>query len=324
MTETVDLAALDEASFERLYRERIEPLFRAREADRLRAVGHFKQRVAIGAPLSALAGLGIGVGFKEPMGGVFAALIGGLFTYTIANGPLIRLRKGVKEVSLAVLAEAMGCAYDREPLTLADMTRMLGLRLLPSYDRAGFDDHFHGERHGCSFELHEAHLEDERRDKDGDTDWVTVFRGQIIKIAFPKKFAGVTIVRRDAGVFNGMQGWGSNLQRIGIGEGRFERAFEVFGSDQVEARYLLHPVFLERLLELEQAFKGKQIRCAFEAGDLLIAVEGGDKFEIGDLFKPLTDPSRARALVNDIAQILKLIDAVLTAEQAPLERRGEN
>jgi hypothetical protein len=89
----------------------------------------------------------------------------------------------------------------------------------------------------------------------------------------------------------------------------------------VEARYLVHPVFMERLLELEETFKGKALRCCFQAGYLILALEGGNKFEAGDMFKPISDPDRAKTFVREIAQILKLIDAVLTAEQGPLIAR---
>jgi hypothetical protein len=95
---------------------------------------------------------------------------------------------------------------------------------------------------------------------------------------------------------------------------KFERLFEVWGTDQTEARYLVHPVMMERLMELEAALHGKRIRCAFEGGDLLIAVEGGNLFEPGDLFKPLVDPARARRILDEIAGVVKVMDHVLTAQ----------
>src|SRR5690606_24551245 len=89
-------------------------------------------------------------------------------------------------------------------------------------------------------------------------------------------------------------------------------AFEVWGTDQVEARYLLHPVMMERLLELETKLHGKRLRCAFEDGDCLVAVEGGNLFEPGDLFKPLVDPARARRIVNEISGVFGVLLVELT------------
>src|SRR6185369_3828081 len=134
---------------------------------------------------------------------------------------------------------------------------------------------------------------------------------------------GVTVVRRDLGWFNFMNRFGEgDLKRVGLEDPKFERDFEVYASDQVEARELVHPVFMERLLALESHFDGKRIRCAFQDGDLLLAVEGRDRFELGSMFRPLPDPTRVRTVVNDIAEILRLIDSMLTAEKAPLVAMG--
>jgi hypothetical protein len=119
-----------------------------------------------------------------------------------------------------------------------------------------------------------------------------------------------------------MDRFNSKLQRVGLEDPKFEREFEVYGSDQVEARALVHPVFMERLLALETKFSGSRIRCAFENGDLLIAVEGRNRFEAGSMFSPLADPKRVRQVVSDVAEILRLIDAMLTAEKAPLVALG--
>jgi hypothetical protein len=100
----------------------------------------------------------------------------------------------------------------------------------------------------------------------------------------------------------------------GLVDPHFEKAFEVWSTDQVEARYLLHPVMMERLLGLESGLHGRRIRCAFEGGDILAAVEGGDLFEPGDMFKPLVDPSRARRIVDEIASVVRVMDQVLTAQ----------
>jgi hypothetical protein len=191
------------------------------------------------------------------------------------------------------------------------------MQLLPSCDRSNYQDRFAGSHRGCDFSFCDGHLEQRVKTKNGSR-WHTVFRGQLVRVAFPKDFGGITVVRRDAGIFNILQRWTTSLQRVGLGDSRLERAFEVYSNDQVEARYLIHPVFMERLLELETQFRGKKLRCAFVAGDLLIAIEGGDKFEIGTMFARLDDISRARGLCADIVGILRVIEAVLTAEQSAL------
>jgi hypothetical protein len=320
MTDTLDLAHLDDAGFGALHTGRIEPLFARAEAERLTHVATFRSRLGMGAPIALALGAAAWVGFNEAAAGVMVALFGLVVAYAIAYMPLQALGARVKVAALDAITGAVGVTYRVEGVAPPTMPRYRGLDLLPGFDRSRFEDFFHGERLGCAFDICEAVLEDKRRDKDGKTHHVTVFRGQLVRIAFPKKFLGVTVVRRDAGVFNDLRALGQ-LKRVGLGDSTFERAFEVYSNDQVEARYLVHPVFMERLIALETAYKGRNLRCAFEEGDLLIAVESPDRFEIGDLFKPLADPERARRIVNDIAEVMKLMDAVLTAERAPLVAR---
>ena len=152
----------------------------------------------------------------------------------------------------------------------------------------------------------------------GFTGFFILGNQKLICIDFPKKFLGTTVVRRDAGMFNFLQRWATSLQRVALPDARLEKAFEVYSSDQVEARYLIHPVFMERLLDMEAHFRGEKLRCAFYKGKLLIAIDGGDKFEIGSMFRTLLNEDRVRGVLKDLAEIMKVIEAVLTAETSYL------
>ncbi len=169
-----------------------------------------------------------------------------------------------------------------------------------------------------------SHLETRQRDSKGRETWSTVFRGSVIRLAFPDEFLGVTVVKRDAGIFNMFQKGGRDMQKIGLVDSRFEKIFEVFGTDQVEARYLVHPVFMEKLLELEKNFQGGKIRCGFIRGDLLICVEGRDRFEIGGMFSTLVSQDRVSKMADDVTTVMSLLDTVLAgpppAYQAEIAR----
>ena len=317
MTEIIDLAKLDGAKFDALYKSRIEPCFASNEAGRLAAVKTFNARVWIGGAVVAAIAIGFGVfaqDWQVPLIiGFFGAFIVGIFAYQ----PLSKLGKKLKQEYCGAIAEAMGANFTLGGFDPPAFTRLREMSLVPSFARSNFEDLFHGDHKGASFDLYEAHLEQRHTDSKGRTRYSTVFRGQLIRMHFPREFLGVTIVRRDAGVFNAFGGGkrnGQKLERVRLVASEFEKAFEVWGTDQVEARYLLHPVMMERLIELERGLKGKRIRCAFEDGDLLVAVEGGNLFEPGDLFKPLVDPARARRIVDEIAGVVRVMDQVLTAQ----------
>lgn len=316
-TQPIDLARLDDALFARLYRERIEPCFHANEEHRVEAVKRFQTGAAISVALALGLGVAAAMMTQEAGPGFVFGFIAIFIGLIIAYQPLAKLTKKLKQEYCAAIAEAMGATYAISGFSPPALPRLKALKLLPSYDRSAFEDLFAGAHKGARYELYEGHLEQRSTDSKGRTRYTTVFRGQLIRMHFPREFLGVTIVRRDAGVFNvfgGGQLDGKKLERVRLVASEFEKAFEVWGTDQVEARYLLHPVMMERLIALETGLHGKRIRCAFEGGDLLVAVEGGNLFEPGDMFKPLVDPSRARRIVDEIASVVKLMDQVLTAQ----------
>jgi hypothetical protein len=315
--EIIDLARLDDAAFERLYKERIEPCFVANESGRIAAVGEFKKRAFIGGAL--VLALSLGAYFFWSSWDIFPIVLfmGGLVAGVIAYQPLAKLGKALKQQYCSAIADAIGASFTIGGFSPPAFERHRALSLVPGFARSSFEDLFSGSYKNSTFDLYEGHLQQRSTDSKGRTRYTTVFRGQLIRMHFPREFLGITIVRRDAGVFNVFGGGnvdGRKLERVRLVDSRLEKAFEVYGTDQVEARYLLHPVMMERLLELETKLHGKRLRCAFEGGDCLVAVEGGNLFEPGDLFKPLVDPARARRIVDEISGVFGVMDQVLTAQ----------
>ena len=313
MSDTLDLARLDEAGFSKLYEERVRPCFETYEPQRLEAVEAFKRRLTWGLAISAVITVAIGLGTQDAGPASIIGVMGAIIAFAIAYAKINKVKRLVKIASCNAIAQSVGVTYTIDSFDPPAFARQKSLGLVPGFDRSHFEDLFQGAYQDASFDLCEAHLERRHTDSKGRTQWSTVFRGQLVRLAFPREFLGVTIVRRDAGLFN-VFGGGRDLDRVRLEDPVFEKMFEVWGTDQVEARYLLHPAFMQRLVDLETTLRGKKLRCAFEKGDLLIAIEGGDLFEIGDMFKPLADPARARKIVDDIAGVMRVMDQVLTAQ----------
>jgi len=307
-----------------LWTNTLKPWLDELEIERKKALRHrlyclaggFAAGFAVGGLLYLWAGDGVFFFF-----GLFVStVIGGV----VGNQRVARLAKQVKTRLNTAVAEALDLSYMEKPAEPARFQTLRDYDLLPSYSRRHFEDYFSGERQGCDFELYEAHLEQRRR-SNKRTYYVTVFRGVIIRITFPRKVEGVTVITRDNGWFNGLAALGRSmaghdLKRIGLVDPKFERIFEVYGDDQVLARYMLTPSFMERLLKLEEDLRGKRVRAMFDAhsgeGELLIAAETGNLFEIGSMSKPLADQSRVQALVGELTQVLGLIDLLVRPASA--------
>ncbi len=315
LSEAMEGLPKDFGFFAERFTSAIQPSLAGREMDRVKAVN--KQRnFMIVAVMLAIAATGIGFGvFQEPFG-IFIGAIAGFGLYAWGSSDINKLGKETKLMLVEPVAAEFNIAYELQPPRPAEIATFRSLDLVPGWDREKFEDLLRGQRNDTPFEFFEAHLEEKRTTTDGKgrtrTTWVTVFKGQCLVVKFHKQFQGVTKVYRDAGALNffkklSQMGKG---QRVKLEDPVFEKAFEVYSTDQIEARYILTPDFMERMLGLERTFKGKQVRCAFAGGQMLLACEGKDLLEPGSMRRKMDDLGRVREILQDFAAIFLLIDAM--------------
>lgn len=313
--------------FDDLWREDLEPWLASLEAERRKTVRDMWVWSLWALAGGLLIGLIVVLFDNELIIFLPAAGIGALLALIIGHGRVDKLRKRIKEELNTRIAGAFGLEYQVRPYQTPRFQRFGELGLAPHHHRRSFEDYFSGTVRGCGFELYEANLE-ERRTRTVTTNgrtrtetyYVTVFHGVLIRIDFPRKVEGITVITRDAGWFNALGGFGRRingrkLERIGLVDPTFEKTFEVYGDDQVLARYMLTPAFMERLLELETSLKGKSATAAFDAhsgqGELMIAAQTGNLFEAGSMYKPLADQGRVKSIVDEIRLILDIIDMLV-------------
>ena len=127
---------------------------------------------------------------------------------------------------------------------------------IDSYDG---DDLVNGFIGVTAIRFSELHHQEKRETKDSrgnrQTTWVTIFKGIFFIADFNKNFIGRTYVFPDAG--SSFLGIGKLFEKWSGGRGElvklenpeFEKIFTVYSTDQVEARYILSPSLMERLVK---------------------------------------------------------------------------
>jgi hypothetical protein len=244
-----------------------------------------------------------------------AVFIGGVF-FAWANHIRQSMVDSLKQEMNGALARSLGIEYAVKPESGPEFELACNYDLLPSYDDSYFQDQWVGATAGTDILLYEAKLTEERGSgKSRRT--VTVFRGIILRMRFARDFIGTTLVRRDGfkfTLFGDSKSYaGQNLERIKMVDPRFEEAFDVYGTDQVEGRYLVHPAYCERLLELERDFFGEKICALFHHGDLLVTIHTEDMFESATL-----DPEQDRQLLGQtIEQFAAITRLIQTLNERP-------
>lgn len=210
----------------------------------------------------------------------------------------------------------LGFDYKRDakrPAFLEDLKR---LGLIRRFNIEDWEDSIRGTRHGLNFHLCEAHLKYRSSGRKKSTR--TVFHGQFLEIDYPTIFLGETVIKRDVGILNTLSKPGKAFSKVGLVSTKFEKAFEAWSTDQVEARELLDPVMLERFEELDRLFDGAKFRAAFSGKKLLIAIEVGDALNMGSMFQQLDSPGRINKILKEFDLIFDLIDVAVKRVSGPI------
>ncbi|MCB2113926.1 MAG: DUF3137 domain-containing protein [Parvularculaceae bacterium] len=299
--------------FDTYYGSSIAPFLAEREADRAGAVTNI---LILGAATLALASA---FAFFGPFGdgNLKAAIYIGLGGSVLCGWLLERTRTDITHGLLGLVASRLGFSYRGELGRPDYYARFRALNLLPGHNREAWEDEIRGIYSDAAFTLCEAHLKQKSSGRNSSTR--TVFHGQLLIIDYPRRFLGVTVVLRDTGVLNRLGKPGKDFSRVGLVSAKFEKAFEAWSTDQVEARELLDPVVLERFLELEKLYDGKKVRAAFDNGRLLIAIETGDRLNMGTMFKPLAGAGRVEKILAEFDAVFDLIDVLLKRPEGRLD-----
>lgn len=189
-------------------------------------------------------------------------------------------------------------------------------RLFPAFDSCEAEDEIHGDYRGLPLSIVELKLT-RRRGKNT----VTVFRGLTAAVTLPRGLAGTTVVVPDRGPFGNLarslrEG---ALQPVRLEDPAFEKAYEVYGADQIAARALLTPAFMERFMAMAGSGRFGAPVALVRDNRLLMALETlGDRnlFEPPSYRKPAAGRAALTQMREDIAAVLKAADAVIDLDQA--------
>ena len=312
--------------FSKYFHDEIFPLLAAQDGVRREALGKVKLYGAVIAALAICIAIFAYLKTREPNLSVFTLIGGGAGIGALYSWLMKSIRGETKDKIVGSICRYVGWTFLAEVTDKPDLNKLETYGLIPKGfrekakgapvsvslgnvnlgggKRASFEDQMSGEAHGAQFTSVETHLE-----RKNDDNWQTVFRGQVMKLTFPRKFLGTTVVLRDKGRFQ--RKTLGNMKGVGLVDPVFEKIFEAYSTDQVESRYLLDPVFMQKLVDLERSVDGKNIRFGFIEGQLLIVVETPNRFEAGSMLKPLTAPERTQKILDEVGAVYDIVDGVM-------------
>lgn len=179
-----------------------------------------------------------------------------------------------------------------------------------SADRYSGEDLFYGKRGKTEYKFSELHAEEEHTTYDSKgnarTTYVTIFRGIFMIADFNKRLKSTTrIVQARDGFFEKLF---SGRTKVTLENPEFEEKFNTYSKDQVEARYILTPAMMEKIMELSELFKSKIDLC-FKEENIYVALHSGkNHFELDT--KQTIDSEQIERIYEEIDNILSIIDVL--------------
>jgi hypothetical protein len=243
------------------------------------------------------------------------AVVAVAFIWYLATSPSRKFKESIKSQIFHKIFTFFG-NINYKPQGSDSISKYEKFNILPSYDQYENEDLVFGTFKGVEFSIEEILLQNITRDRKGRRRVTNIFDGIAILLKMNKNFQGQTLIKRDLGfIRNFFKAKFSKLENVKLEDPEFEKIFEVYSSDQVEARYLLTTSFMQRLLDLGKIFskigssKQKNINAGFLHNSLLITLRTKQNlFEPSSIFQPATFITDCKILIREINVIFSIIE----------------
>jgi hypothetical protein len=311
---------LDEAKAARVTAG-LGPVLGELESIRQATVAQINARATWRVPVGVLIGVGLWL-LPDDSGeghGLFDLLvmigISGFAGYIWAASKLgTRYRLLYKQRVLPLLAAQFGDLSWRQAV-LPDLAAMRDAGIFPDYQSAIAEDELHGTHRNLETSIIELRLESHSGD-----DTRVHFNGLLVSITLPRGLVGSTAIIASEGMVGRLRGWlgREGRERVHLEDPKFDAIYEVWSTDQIAARALLTPAFMERLLALPGQHRFGRPFAITSGNEMTMTIPraGGALFEPPSYSQPAASRDRLVALYDDIAAVLAVADAVIGLDYA--------
>lgn len=267
--------------------------------------------IGIGGWIFSQLGRSPGTAFNLVEFGGFGAAVG---WYWASHRLSEQYRQLYKDRVLPQLAAQFG-SLNYRPAVAPDMTLLRRQHIFREFDRVIAEDEIYGTYRAMALNIIELKLTygsgKQRR---------VEFDGLLTQLELPRKLSGVISVIADNGTLGNLEDrfHSEGREHVRVEDPAFEKVYQVYSTDQVVARALLTPAFMERFLALGARGGYERPLALAQDNRLTIALP---KANDRNLFEPPSyrQPAATRAalltLYGDIQAVLSAADAVIDLDQ---------
>ncbi|MFT5387635.1 MAG: hypothetical protein ACI9E5_000766 [Candidatus Omnitrophota bacterium] len=181
-------------------------------------------------------------------------------------------------------------------------------------DKYKGDDRVTGRVGVTSLDFSELHAQYVTRDSKGRRSYHTFFKGLFFVGDFNKHFKGQTFVLPDSAekMFGGIGKWmqGKNMSRpalVKLEDPDFEKLFVVYGTDQIESRYVLSTSMMRRMTEFKRK-TGRKVWFSFINNKIYMAIYYRKNLFEPRIFKTLLDFKPIEEYFEDLSFAIGIVE----------------
>lgn len=181
------------------------------------------------------------------------------------------------------------------------------------------DDRFYGKYNDVEFTINETNFGWNSNDKNNT--YHRMFKGVVMHFKL-NKFIKNRVLIQSKGLIDAPP---RGFQRVTVEYNKFVKKYNVYvnGGDttsaQIEARYLLNALFIDRFMQLHTSFKVPKLQCSVYGNDMLIFLSTSkDLFEMNQLFGRIDDIKQYDRLFDEFASVLSFIDVLNLSSKTKL------
>lgn len=239
----------------------------------------------------------------------------GITALIFGRKAIYKFKQTYKDIVIGPLVKAIGPQLQYQKNNYVSSDRFYESKIfLQTADRYIGEDYIFGMFDKTAIEFSELHTEYRTQDEDGKSHYHTIFKGLFLVADFHKDFKCRVVVMPDytekvlGGVANFFQK--INISRdklVYMEDPAFEKMFKVYSNDQVEARYILSPNMLNRIVLMKNRLN-KKIHLSFINSKMFLAVSINKNLFNPKLNKSVLNPYFIQGFYQQIWECVQIVD----------------
>ncbi len=306
--------------FHAYFESDLKPILTELEGQRKKVVQSFGW---VGLAILGIVGIALLVLAVNPMLGpaviviplIIAILVGAIIGPSLSRDYTRRFKSEV----LTQIVRFFDPSLEFHPEGTIDRDTYMGSKLFPHKpDRFKGEDLVEGKIGATAVRFCEIHTEYKttHRDNKGHshTEWHTIFRGLFFQADFNKHFSGSTVVLPDSAeaLFGKVGQWLQSFsfgrdQLIKLDDPEFEKLFVVYGTDQIESRYILSPALMQRIVECKIK-RNRPIHVSFVGSCVFVAISENRGLFEPKIFSSILDFDAICEYFNDLRLAAEIVE----------------